>query len=173
LRDDNTGRYEYHQPIGRWDHIFDDKTRLYSMVTIQHGSEFRNNNGFPAPAQRGNIRSERTDQNYIFDFNRILSAQTVFDLRASFGRFTSNFPDGEDDFNFTYQDLGIQNMPTPPTVNRKTAPTIYLQNYPQDHRQLSFLEHAEPVGYFAELQPCARQANMALRFRMGADRARR
>lgn len=131
LQPQNTGRYDYFQPIGRWDHVFNDKTRLYAVVTEQHGSEFRNNNGFQPPAQRGNIRSERTDQNYVADVNRILNNSTVLDVRLSFGRFTANFPDGEDDFDFTYSDLGMQNMPIPPTVNRKTAPTFTLQNYPQ------------------------------------------
>jgi hypothetical protein len=100
------------------------------LSPFQHGHEFRNNNGFDAPAQRGNITSQRTDQNYIADYTRVLSPTTVLDIRGSFSRFTSIFPDGDEDFNFTYDKLGIKSMPIPPTVDRKTAPVIRLDLYP-------------------------------------------
>jgi len=130
LRADSLGRYGYNQPMGRWDHIINDNNRFYALVTFQHGHEFRNNNGFDPPAQRGNITSQRTDQNYIADYTRVLSPTAVLDIRGSFSRFTSIFPNGDQDFGFTYDKLGIKNMPIPPTVNRKTAPVIRLDLYP-------------------------------------------
>ncbi len=130
LRADSLGRYGYNQPMGRWDHVFNDSNRFYALVTYQHGHEFRNNNGFDPPAQRGNITSQRTDQNYIADYTRVLSPTMVLDIRGSFSRFTSIFPDGDQDFGFTYDKLGIKNMPIPPTVDRRTAPVIRLDLYP-------------------------------------------
>jgi hypothetical protein len=130
LRADSLGRYRYDQPMGRWDHTFNENNRMYALVTFQHGQEFRNNNGFDPPAQRGNITSQRTDQNYIMDYTRVLSPTAVLDIRGSFGRFTEFFPDGDADYTFTYDKLGIKNMPIPPTVDRKTAPVIRLDLYP-------------------------------------------
>jgi hypothetical protein len=126
----NSGRYRYDQPMGRWDHNFGQNDRFYSLVTFQHGWEYRNNNGFNAPAQRGNIKSERTDQNYIADWTHVFSPTMVLDVRGSFSRFTSYFPDGIDSWPFTYDKLGIKNMPIPPTVTRKTAPVVRLDLYP-------------------------------------------
>lgn len=103
---------------------------MYTLVTFQHGNEFRNQNGFEPPAQRGNIVSERTDQNYIVDWTHILSPTAVLDIRGSFSRFTQFFPDGSQSYGLTYDKLGIKNMPIPPTVNRKTAPVVRIDLYP-------------------------------------------
>lgn len=124
------GRYHYDQPMGRWDHVFGQNDRFYALVTFQHGNEFRNNNGFEPPAQRGNITSERTDQNYIADYTHVVSPTTVLDVRGSWSRFTSFFPDGAGSFGFTYDKLGIKTMPIPPTVDRKTAPVVRIDLYP-------------------------------------------
>jgi hypothetical protein len=125
----NTGLYHYDQPMGRWDHVFNERHRLHTIVTWQHGNEFRSNNGFPPPAEIGQIVSERTNQNYIADYTWVQSPTAVWNFRLSFGRFTSDFPDGERSFDFTYDKLGIKNMPVPPTVDRRTAPRITLSNY--------------------------------------------
>jgi len=125
----NTGIYHYEQPMGRWDHVFNERHRINTIVTFQYGNEFRSNNGFPPPAEVGQITSERTDQNYIADYTWVKSPTSVWNFRLSYGRFTSRFPDGERSFDFTYDKLGIKNMPLPPTVDRKTAPRITLQNY--------------------------------------------
>lgn len=124
----NVGKYHYDQPMGRWDHHFTPKDRVYGIVTFQHGWEDRNSTGFPEPAQTGNIISQRTSQNYIADWVHVFNSAMVLDLRASFGRFTSYFPDGERDFGLTAQALGM-NLPTPPTVARATAPHVNLDLY--------------------------------------------
>src|SRR5712692_6592739 len=126
------GRYRYDQPSARWDHVFGDKDRLYAMFYFQQGHEYRNNNGFDPPAQRGNIVSQRRPQGYIVDWTRLISPTKVLDVRLAFTRFTSFFPDGQDDYNFTYDKLGIMRMPIAPTVGgRKTAPTFSMDDYPQ------------------------------------------
>jgi hypothetical protein len=123
----NDGQYAYNQPMGRWDHLAGDKDRFYAMFTFQHGHEFRNQNGFAAPAMQGNIWSQRTQQTYIADWTRIFTPAAVLDLRASFGRFTQIFPDGPPD-EITASSLGIT-MPHPPTTSTDTAPRIQLNNY--------------------------------------------
>jgi hypothetical protein len=126
------GRYRYDQPSARWDHVFGERDRLYAMFYFQQGKEYRNNNGFDPPAQRGNIWSHRRPQGYIADYTRMISPAKVLDVRLSFTRFTSFFPDGEDDYSFTYDKLGIKRMPPVPTVgDRRTAPTFTMDDYPQ------------------------------------------
>lgn len=125
----NTGRYRYEQPMVRWDHIFNDRDRLYVLFTFQDGNEFRSNNGFPPPAEVGQIISERRDQNYVIDWTHVHSPQTVLDMRVSFGRFSSYFPDGQRSFDFTADKLGIKKFPHAPTSSRKTAPRINLDLY--------------------------------------------
>ncbi len=126
----NTGLYHYDQPMGRWDHIFNERHRMHTIVTWQHGDEFRSNNGFPPPAEIGNIVSQRTDQNYIVDYTWVQSPNSVWNYRLSYGRFTSIFPDGERSFDFTFDKLGIKQMPLPPTIgDRKTAPRVQVSNY--------------------------------------------
>jgi hypothetical protein len=125
----NDGQYAYNQPMGRWDHVAGDKDRLYAMFTFQHGHEFRNQNGFPAPAMQGNIYSQRTQQTYIADWTHILAAASVLDLRLSFGRFTSYFPDGPPaSSNITATALGMT-MPHPPTTHTDVAPRIQVSSY--------------------------------------------
>lgn len=124
----NTGKYRYDQPMARWDHNFSQNDRLYAIFTFQHGNEDRNNTGFPAPAETGQIISERTFQTYILDWVHVFSSATVLDIRGSFGRFTSDFPDGERDFNLTASSLGIT-LPHPSTVARDTAPHVNLDLY--------------------------------------------
>jgi hypothetical protein len=124
----NVGRYRYHQPMVRFDHIFNDKNRMYIVYTYQNGFEDRSGNGFPPPAQTGDIISNRQDRNFILDYTRVLSPATVLDMRLSVGRFDSTFPDGQRSFDFTADQLGM-NIPHAPTVDRNTAPRINLSSY--------------------------------------------
>jgi len=128
----NVGRYRYDQPMGRWDHVFNQNDRLYTMVTFQHGWEFRNSNGFPPPGQEGDLFSERTDQNYIADWTHILSSSAVLDVRGSFGRFTSVFP-RISDWNFTADKLGMTQMVHAPSVSYNLAPRFDVENYSRVH----------------------------------------
>ena len=92
------------------------------MFTWQHGTENRDSTGFGPPASNGNISNERTDQNYIADYTRIISASTVFDARISFGRYTNNQP-GWGDPTFLATNLGI-NGNCAPTISTCAAPAV-------------------------------------------------
>src|SRR5262249_56567189 len=88
----STGKYRYDQPMFRLDHVVNPTNRVYGLFTFQHGHEYRNQNGIPGPAAGGNIWSQRRNFNLILDYTRVLSGRTIFDLRASFGGFSSRFP---------------------------------------------------------------------------------
>jgi hypothetical protein len=125
----NTGRYFYDQPMGRWDRIIDDKTRLNGIVTFQHGEEYRNQNGFPGLAAYGNIHSQRTNFNSIASFTRILSPSAILDARLSFGRFTSFFPEGELSYQENVKTLGMDKMPHAPTSTFDVPPRIGVDQF--------------------------------------------
>ncbi len=124
----NTGKYHYDQPIGRWDHVLGERDRFNVVVSFQKGWEDRNQNGYPPPAQSGNIISQRQPQHYIANWTRILTPSGVLDVRASFGRFTSYFPNGLRNYAFTPEQLGMK-MPRPATVNQPALPRIELDLY--------------------------------------------
>jgi hypothetical protein len=127
----NLGRYRYNQPMGRWDHVLGDNDRFYALVTYQHGSEFRNQTGFPQPAEYGDIYSQRTQQSYIADWTHILSPTAILDVRGSFGRFTSVFPRTRS-FDFTAADLGMTKMvESPNTLHHNLAPAFTMQDFSQ------------------------------------------
>ncbi len=125
----NVGQYGYNQPMGRWDHYFSEKDRFYALITFQHGHEFRNQNGFASPLDTGNILTQRTSQNYIADWTHMVSSTAILDVRFSFGRFTSYFPDGALSNALTSQDLGIKSLPYAPTASGNLAPHFNLDQY--------------------------------------------
>ncbi|HZL56986.1 MAG TPA: carboxypeptidase-like regulatory domain-containing protein [Bryobacteraceae bacterium] len=120
-------QYMYNQPIGRWDHNFGDKDKIYGLATFQHGTENRNSSGFPSPADSGNIQNARTDQNYIIGYTRILSPTAVFDARLSYARFTQSSP-SQGDPTFLASNLGISNSVCAPTVPQCSAPVVSFGN---------------------------------------------
>lgn len=109
----NVGRYKYNQPMVRWDHIFSDRDKFYTLITYQHGQEYRDSTGFGPPAGSGDVGSQRTDQNYILAWTHTLSPTAVLDVRGSFGRFTSDFP-RYTDFGLTADKLGSPRQSTRP-----------------------------------------------------------
>ncbi|HEV3200410.1 MAG TPA: hypothetical protein VGZ73_21040, partial [Bryobacteraceae bacterium] len=124
----STGQYRYDQPMFRWDRVIDQNDRFYSLVTFQHGHEYRNQTGIPGAAASGNIWSQRTNINAIADWTRILSSTMIFDLRASFGRFTSYFPDANVASGVTAQDLGMSVVHAP-TSNSNFPPRFTLDQF--------------------------------------------
>lgn len=128
---DSVGRYRYEQYMGRYDKVIGDKDRIYGMAYFQDGSEFRNSNGFPPPAQAGNMPGTvRTQHGTVIDWTRVISPTMVFDLRASHARFWENFPNTSDR-TFTWDKLGIKSIPTPPTaIEGKFAPRVLVNDYP-------------------------------------------
>lgn len=124
----NTGQYRYDQPMGRWDRALGDKDRIYTLFTFQHGHEFRNQTGISGPAASGNLYSERTNFNVIASWTRILSPSAIFDLRASFGRFTAYFPDALYGSGITAKSFGMT-MPRSPSSIGDFPPRITLDQF--------------------------------------------
>lgn len=124
----NVGRYRYNQPMVRWDHIFSERNKFYSLFTFQHGEEYRDQTGFGPPAGSGDIHSQRTDQNYILAWTHVLSPTKVLDVRGSYGRFTSDFP-RYTDFNLTPDKIGITQTFKAPTFTKNTIPSIRVGGY--------------------------------------------
>ena len=125
----STGKYFYDQPIGRWDRVISERDRVYAMFTFQHGQEYRNQTGVPGPAASGNINSQRSNFNIISSWTRILSPTAIFDLRASFGRFTSFFPDADISSGITAKDLGMTNMIHAPTSTTDFPPRFITDQF--------------------------------------------
>ncbi len=89
----NAGHFSYLQPVVRWDHNFSDRDRLYALFTYDHDTQQATLNGFSGVAGTGTGTGERTSQNYVVDWTRVLSATAIWNMRASFGRFTEFFPE--------------------------------------------------------------------------------
>jgi hypothetical protein len=120
----NTGQYRYEQPMFRWDHIAGAYNRLNYIFTFQDGGEYRNSTGIPRPAAAGNIYSKRRNYNHIVSWTRILTPTSIFDLRASFGRFRSHFPNADMASDLTAADLGMTGMVHAPTNEAATPPRL-------------------------------------------------
>lgn len=124
----NVARYWYYQPMGRWDHVFSERDKIYTLFTFQHGQEYRDTTGFGPPAGSGDVGSERTTQNYVISWTHVISPTTVLDVRGSYGRFTSFFP-RYTDFDLTAEEVGMTEMIHAPTVEKDTVPLIQLGGY--------------------------------------------
>ena len=124
----STGQYRYDQPMVRWDRVIDPENRVYALATFQHGHEYRNQTGIPGPAAGGNIWTQRTDLTVIADWTRVLSPTAIFDLRASFGRFTQYFPDADTSTGITAGDLGM-NVPRAPTSRTAFPPRLLVDQF--------------------------------------------
>jgi hypothetical protein len=117
------------QPVVRWDRVLGDKDRFSMIGAYSNGHEFQSNNGFPPPADTGNHINDTMDQNYIGEWTHVISASTVLDTRLSFGRYTRYFPDSSGAGNLTAAELGILNIPRPPTIQTDNPPSFNLENY--------------------------------------------
>ena len=125
----NLGRYYYEQPMARWDHIFNNGDKLYGLYTGQQGYEYRSSTGFPKPAATGNTNNERTDQNAIVDYTRVIRSSAVLDLRLSFGRFVQTTP-GYSDLTLTAGGtLGMTGLQRSPNSPGPVPPSINLGDY--------------------------------------------
>jgi hypothetical protein len=116
----------------RWDHVFGVNDKFYAVYTYQHGYEFRSSNGYPKPATgSGNFDNERTDNNLILDWTRVISSSAVLDVRASWGRFTQLTPGyNSEALKLTKKDFGMTKMPSAPTsLSPDTIPGVTLDGY--------------------------------------------
>ena len=125
----NLGRYYYEQPMARWDHIFNNGDKLYGIYTGQQGYEYRSTTGFAKPAATGNTNNNRTDQNAIVDYTRVINASAVLDVRLSFGRFVQTTP-GYSDLTLTAAGtLGMTQLQRSPNSPGPVPPSINLGDY--------------------------------------------
>ena len=87
--------------MARYDKVINDNNRFNFVFTFQDGSEFRDSNGLPAPLSTGNQPGTvRRDQNYIANWQRVMSPTSLLTVQGSFNRFEENFPDVSD-YGFT------------------------------------------------------------------------
>lgn len=129
LRPDQLGRYRYEQPMARYDKVVTDNDRFNFVFTFQDGSEFRDQNGLPPPLSTGNMPGTvRRDQNYIANWQHIMSPTKLLTVQASFNRFEQNFPDVSD-YEFTYDKLGIKSIPEVGTFPSRLAPRIEIDTF--------------------------------------------
>jgi carboxypeptidase family protein/TonB-dependent receptor-like protein len=123
-RPDNLGRYRYEQPMVRYDKVLTENDRVNFLFTFQDGSEFRDQTGFDPPARFGNMDGTvRRDINYIVSYDRTMSPTRLMRIQASYNRFQENFPDVSDP-NFTWDKVGIKNIPLVDTFPNKLMPRI-------------------------------------------------
>jgi hypothetical protein len=125
-------KYRYWQPMARVDYDTSDKTRWYSMFAFQHGTEFRNVSGFPAPAENGNINTMRQELMASQDMTHIFSPTLLADFKLSFSRFLDSFPNGNLSAQPDPSSIGL-NMPNVPTTTLKLLPEFSTGDgfYPQ------------------------------------------
>lgn len=124
----NVGKYHYEQPMARWDRVVDSNNRVYTLFTFQTGSEYRNQ-GVPGAGAYGNIWTWRKNVNGIATWTRVLSPRSIFDLRASFGRFWQFFPNVDQVTGVTTKDLGMDQMIHAPTSTSQNPPRFSLYSF--------------------------------------------
>jgi hypothetical protein len=127
--DANTGRYHIEQPLGRWDHMWSNGDRLGVTVTFQKGREYRNSTGIPGAAAGGDINHQRITQNYITTYTHIISPTALFDVRASFGRYTDSSPRLDTTSGVTAQSLGMTGMIHAPTTTANYPPEFLFDQF--------------------------------------------
>ena len=128
-RPDNLGRYRYEQVMARYDRVLSSRDRLNFLYTFQDGSEFRDQTGFDPPARFGNMDGTvRRDINYMISYDRTISPTRILHAQASYNRFVENFPDVSD-LNFTWDKVGIKNIPQVASFPTKLMPRITVGGF--------------------------------------------
>lgn len=128
-RPDNLGRYRYEQPMMRYDKVLTDNDRLNVLFTFQDGSEFRDQTGFDPPARWGNMDGTvRRDWNWVVAYDKTISPTRLFHVQASYNRFVQNFPNVSDS-SFTWDKVGIRNIPQVDTFPSRLMPRITNSGY--------------------------------------------
>jgi len=129
VRADNLGRYHYEQPMARYDKFLTNNDRLSASFFFQDGTEFRDQTGFDPPARWGNmLGTVRRIQNYLVSYDKTLSPTRIFHVQASYNRFVQNFPDVSDP-NFTWDKVGIKNMPQVDSFPSRLMPKVTVSGY--------------------------------------------
>jgi hypothetical protein len=71
----------------------------------------------------------RRDQNWKFAYDWTMSATRILHWQTSYDRFVENFPDDSSGGEFTYDKLGIKNIPEVPTFPNKRAPRVQVSGF--------------------------------------------
>lgn len=128
-RADNLGKYRYEQPMARYDKIITDNDRLNALFTFQDGSEFRDQTGFDPPARWGNMDGTvRRDWNWVVSYDKTLTPSRLLHVQANYNRFIQNFPNVSDP-DFTWDKVGIRNIPQVDTFPTRLMPRILNSGY--------------------------------------------
>src|ERR1035438_9300072 len=107
-----------------------DKDKFYALFSEFHGYEFRSTTTFPAPVATGNTDNNRTFTSLSADWTRVVSSTTIFDLKASYFRFTQLTPGYTAAAQaITPQSIGMTNMIHAPTVSSAAIPNISIDGF--------------------------------------------
>jgi len=123
--------FSYDQYVGRVDHTFTDKTRVYGLYLGQkNGGLASTGNGFANESSTASHPSG-FDYNIILGLTHIISNSMVLDLKASFGHSHSETLIGDTiQSNFTASKLGGLTMPANgSTPHQNLAPQITATGY--------------------------------------------
>ncbi len=123
----NSGHFQYAQPIARWDHNFSDRDRLYFLFTYDRDRQASTGNGFAGPAAAGG-NGQHVSQNFVANWTHVRSPTAIWNVRASFGRFTEFFPESSCSGCLSASSLGIQ-LPPPATGLSGRSPHFDIGTY--------------------------------------------
>lgn len=122
----NNSQYHYDQGLAHWDHFAGDKHRFSIVGAVEAGTDRTTNNGFALDSTIANVAAIRLSQNFSGEWINVRSASTVFDMRASFGRYSLFQPDsGSASSAITATSLGILNLPNPPLAGTNDIPPVF------------------------------------------------
>jgi len=123
LASPNLGLYRYNSYLSRVDHVFSERHRAFVSNSGNWGVEFRNGNGFPIPALRGNYPKHRNHYLLTIDDVFTINSTTLWNTRVGFDRFNDYNPI---DYAQLQGDIGIK---TPFQVVPPQYPHIDLPGY--------------------------------------------
>ena len=123
LASPNLGLYRYNSYLTRIDHVFSERHRAFLSNNANWGVEYRNGNGFPIPALRGNYPKHRNHYLLTLDDVFTINSTTVWNTRVAFDRFNDYNPI---DYAALQGDIGIK---TPFQVVAPQYPHIDIANY--------------------------------------------
>lgn len=123
LASPNLGLYRYNSYLTRVDHVFSERHRAFMSNSANWGVEYRNGNGFPIPALRGNYPKHRNHYLLTLDDLVTINTTTVWNTRVGFDRFNDYNPI---DYAALQGDIGIK---TPFQVVKPQYPHISLAGY--------------------------------------------
>ncbi|GGH06171.1 TonB-dependent receptor [Silvibacterium dinghuense] len=121
----------WNQEMVRVDYNTSPSMRWYSLFTMQHGTQYQNDNGFTGIAEYGSINAIHDQYTAAQDFTWTISPSTLLDVKGSFSRYFLSSPNGEFSQAQAPSTIGLT-MPSIPTTSMKDLPEFTTsQYYPQ------------------------------------------